>query len=592
MKRAILALLLLAVCAGFAGAAPAKRPTTRRHHAAGKSAQSAQPAPAPTDPVKAAWSEAHALSDAGHHDRAIAVLDSALAVNPGNVDLTWLEAAVYGGSGNHKEAVARYERLLAVHPELARDVRMDLAGERLAADDPAGAVRDLDLRIAEDPTDRDARRMRAQALANANRLKESLTAYDKLQAEDPDNLDVALERARTLGWMGRHAEAIAAYRAVLARDPGREAALFGVAQNENWAGHNRRAAVLYDSLRASRSSDPEADKGLAFAQYWSGHAGRAQTALDRFVARRPNDPEAHELADKLARERSAGFTAGYGRADDSDELRVEQRTLDVRLPLPGEAALLLSARKTSLRDPGGTFDPMQYGAGFERTWGELWIARGALSYYKRDSNTEAFGLGEASLTWKPSDPVRLDAGISKDAIDTRLSTELGITARTLVAGVDWNVNDATQLHADVRHRDYSDDNHATQLAASARRRVHAERRWRAFVAARVEQLRTDQDLDHGYYDPKRYTEGGPGLELEWEPSRIWSITVDARTGWQQEQGANTKSFYNLNATAEVLLGRVATLALDAGRSNSNLSAENGFEQKRWAVSLSRSFFKP
>ena len=590
MKRSatLLALAALLAWAGSAAAAThhPRHPSPGRSRAHGAPGTAAK---APADSVQQIWMTARDLATGGQHDSALVVLGEGLRQHPGSTDLLWLEAAVYGWSGNHREAVARYERLLADHPELARDVRMDLATERLWADDPLGAIRDLDLRIAEEPTDRDARSMRALALSHAGRLKESLAAYSQLVSEDPSDLDAALERARVLGWMGRHREAVAAYRDVLARDPSRDAARFGIAQNENWAGHHRAAVAIYDSLRAVPQADPEAEKGLAFAHYWSGHPARAQQALDRYLALKPTDLEALDLADKIARERKAGFTARYGRADDTDELRVESRTLDVRLPLPGETSLLLSWRRLGVHDPGGSFDPFVVGAGLERTWGDLWIARGHVDYYKRNDATDGLGLGEAAVTWKPADPVRLDAGVAKQVVETRLSVERGITMRTLVGGVDWNINDGVMLHAEGHARDYSDDNHATQLAAAARARVHAERTLRAFVTGNVEQLRTDKDLDDGYYDPRRYTEGGPGAALEWEPKRGWSIGAEGQTGWQQEQGAETKPFYNYQASVEFVLGRFVVLQLEGGRSNSNLTVANGYAQRRWGISLARSF---
>ena len=487
------------------------------------------------------------------------------------------------------ESVARYEQLLAVHPELARDVRMDLANARLDAGDPRGALRDYDLRIAEEPSDRDARVRRALALSYADRLGESLAAYETLQGEDPADLDLMMERARVLGWMGRHDDAIAAYGTVLERDPNRSAAAYGIARNQNWAGHHRRAAAIYDSLLASGQTDPELDKGLAFALYGAGRPAAAHTALERYRLRVRLDSEANELAERIARERTAGFTAGYARADDSDLLRVVSRTLDVRLPLAGESSLLLNWRRDSMRDPVGTVDPYQVGAGLERTWGNLWTARGYLYYWKRDPETNGIGLGEGTLTWRPIEPVRLDLGYAKETIGTRLAVERGIVARTWAAGIDWIVAEPWMLHGGARLRGFSDDNHATQLEAMIRHRLHAEKRWRAHVTANVQQLRTDQDLDNGYYDPERYVEGGPGIELEWEPTRIWTFTATGRTGWQQESGADTKPFSSLQASAEVTLWHFGLLRLEGARGNSNLNSATGYEQKRWAISFARSF---
>ena len=576
--------------AAFASAAPARKTARPAAKSAARSqAQVPAPAPAPVDSARLAWSEARQLADAGQHERALEVVRVALRADPANTDLLWLDAAIHGYMGRHAESVARYEQLLAGHPELARDVRMDLANARLDAGDPKGAVRDYDMRIAEQPSDRDARVRRALGLSYADRLSESLAAYDALQGEDPADLDLMMERARVLGWMGRHDDAIALYGTVLARDPARAGAAFGIARNQNWAGHHRRAAAIYDSLIASGQSDPELDKGLAFALYGAGRPAAAHVALERYRLRVPQDPEAIELSDRIARERTAGFTAGYARADDSDLLRVESRTVDVRLPLAGEASLLLNWRRDSMRDPAGTYDPHQYGAGLERTWGNLWTARGYLYHWQRDAETNGIGLGEGTLTWRPTEPVRLDLGYAKETIGTRRAVERGIIARTWAMGIDWNVSERLMLHGGARLRDFNDDNHATQLDAMIRYRLHAERRWRAHVTANVQQLRTDQDLDNGYYDPERYIEGGPGLELEWEPTRIWAFTAGGRTGWQQESGADTKPYSSLSASAEVTLWSFGLLRLEGARGNSNLNSATGYEQRRWAISFARSF---
>ena len=586
------------VVATLAIAAPARkasRPVTN------SAARSAAPAPvgavpatpvpvtAPVDSAQLAWTEARRLADQGRHERALEVLREALRAHPGSSDLMWLEAAVLGYVGNHKESVARYEQLLAAHPELARDVRMDLANARLDAGDARGALREYDLRIAEEPSDREARVRRALALSYADRLGESLAAYETLQSEDPGDIDLMMERARVLGWMGRHDEAITLYGSVLARDPNRSAAAYGIARNQNWAGHHRRASAIYDSLLASGQTDPEIDKGLAFALYGAGRPAAAYVALERYRLRVRLDSEANELADRIARERTAGFTAGYARADDSDLLRVESRTIDVRVPLAGEASLLLNWRRDSMHDPAGTVDPYQVGAGLERTWGNLWTARGYLYYWKRDPATNGIGLGEGTLTWRPTEPVRLDLGYAKETIGTRLAVERGIIARTWAMGIDGKLTERWMLHGGGRVRDLSDGNHATQLVAMIRYRLHAERRWRAHVTANVQQLRTDQDLDNGYYDPERYIEGGPGFELEWEPTRIWAFTAGGRTGWQQESGAETKPYSSLQASAEVTLWQFGLLRLEGARGNSNLNSATGYEQKRWAISFARSF---
>ena len=123
---------------------------------------------------------ARALADSARHDQALVVVREALRRAPDDTDLLWLEAGIEGWAGRHANAVALYTRLGERHPELLPDLRSDLAAERLWSGDASGAVRDFDLRLAEAPDDLEAARMRALALAYADRHKESLAAYDTL----------------------------------------------------------------------------------------------------------------------------------------------------------------------------------------------------------------------------------------------------------------------------------------------------------------------------------------------------------------------------------------------------------------------------
>ena len=494
-----------------------------------------------------------------------------------------------GWAGRHRESVALYERLLADHPEMARATRGDLAAERLWADDPRGALRDFDLRIAEEPTDRDARRLRALALAYANRLRESLGAYDELLRENPVDDDLALGRARVLGWMGRHREAGEAYRALLERDPRDRGAQLGLAQNENWAGHHRRAAALFEALAEGDGADPEVYKGLAFAHYWAGQPDDARRALDVYLERVPADPEGLDLSRRLAGEGRPGVTLGVERSDDSDELRVRTTHMELRWPLAAQTTAVLGWRRDNVMDPGGTRDPLQIGGGIEKIWSAMWSGRGYVYYADLGDSSGTAGLGEAALTWRPVDATRFDLGFARELVMTRLALAKGISALTWVAGVDWNPADRLGLHADGRLRRFSDDNRAERFGLAARWRVYSDRRKNLHLTLAAEQLRTRLDLDDGYYDPPLYREWGPGAEAEWSPSETVSFGVRGQTGWQREKNAETKPFYNASANAEIDIARVVHLSIEGGRSNSNLQAESGFEQRRWSASLARSF---
>lgn len=566
-----------------AGAAPAKQVPARNTRS------SRLPQAAPVSDAQRIWADARALADAGHFDDALAVVRSGLQKYPDNTDLLWLEAGCTGWAGRHAEAIKLYESLAAAHPELAADLRTDLATERLWAEDPKGAVRELDQRIAEAPSDHQARVTRALALSHADRLRESLGAYDSLLVETPDDAGLELERARVLMWMDRNSEACRAYAAVLARDSTNPDARLGLAKAQNAAGLNRHAIATLQRLASAPDADAEVFKTLAFAHYWSGDPELGLHTLALYRAKRPDDREGLELEQRIRRESSANLTLGLGRADDTDGLRVGTTTMDLQLPLGLSNTATLGWQRDNVSDPQGTQDPLQWRAGLETNWSAQWVTRAHVSVLQFRSDAPGVGHGELAMTWRPEDRLRIDAGMSRDAIMTRRSLELGISAQTWVAGVDVRPAPRWLLHADARQRFFSDENRAQSEAVSARREVYADRRWRWALEGRVQQLRTRLDLDHGYYDPAQYLEWGPGADVEWTPRPNVTAGGEFWTGWQRERNAQTNPTVNASARIEWVVERFARFALEGGRSNSNLQSDSGYERRQWGVSITRGF---
>jgi len=199
------------------------------------------------------------------------------------------------------------------------------------------------------------------------------------------------------------------------------------------------------------------------------------------------------------------------------------------------------------------------------------------------------GHGELAVTWRPDDRTRIDAGVSRDLIMTRTSLALGIGAQTWGSGIDWSPIERLTLHADTRQRFYSDENRSQAEALSVKGQVYSDRTRKLALLVRGEQLRTRLDLDHGYYDPEQYLEWGPGAEAEWTPRPDVSLSGSGWTGWQRERGAETDPFVNVSGRLEWRIESLATLAIEGGRSNSNLQTASGYERKYWAVSATRGF---
>jgi hypothetical protein len=450
-------------------------------------------------------------------------------------------------------------------------------------------VRDFELRLQEAPSDREARKMHALALSHADRLTESLAEYDRLLAESPNDLDLQLNHARVLGWMGRNAQAAEAYREILKQHPGETQATLGAAQNENWAGNHRRAAALYEELLKSGRTDPEISKGLAYAYYWDGRPEESRTALDRYLAQQPADREGLELARMLSRDGSPNFSAGYQRSDDSDALRIRTTQFEYRMPLRGHSTLFARWRRDLVKDAGGNRDPLQVGGGLDKVWSRHWSTQLYLAWLRPERDVDADAVGELNVTLRPSDRIRIDTGFAKDQVLTRLSLAEGIMLRTATAGIDWQASERILLSLAQRWRAYSDGNRARHTSASAQAWVITQPHGRLAVLLAAERLGTDEDLDHGYYDPERYTEFGPGAVFEWHPADRWEFRFEGKVGSQKEKGSDADEFHSFTTGLEFPLGSLFSVNLEGGRSNSSLSATSGFKQNRWAATLTTRF---
>jgi len=600
---ALVALLVLAACTTTADAARrTKRPVRRP-------AVTAKPAPAPPvvddRPVAGVegvslppepegmpevdpWQEARDLADRGQPDSALAVLRDAIPRSPEPFGLRWLEAGVTGETGRHADAVRLYERLGEEFPEHSVDLRRDLAGERLASGDPRGAARELSTWLEHHANDLDARRELARAWVEADSLPRAIAALDEVLAVEPTDTDAALDRARILGWMGRHREAITAYDRILRHEPGLAEAELGLARNLGWSGDNRGAARRLGSLVSRPDVEPVAWLALAWARYWDDDPDGASDALARYRTQAPGDREALSLANRIAREQRARVEVGHGQSEDSDGLRVASPSIEVSWPLP-RATAAAGWRLDRTEDAGGSSAVRQFTASYRRRWSEVWSAHVQGAWNAWDSRLGTRPGGEAGVVARPTERTRVELAVSREAVATRLSLVEGVSLLTWVLAADAEPGPRLALHADARAGSFSDGNRAERTGASARWSWRDDGRWTVATGVRVEQLNVHQDLDHGYYDPDFYREGGPMAEFGWTPAPRWAFEATLQTGWQHEKGGTTEPFYGLTGETRWQANDDWALELQAGQGNSNLASTSGYRRSWWRLAASRGF---
>lgn len=225
--------------------------------------------------------EAIALRGAGQAGQALAVLDQALALDPGFIPVHMQRAGLLQESGDHAGAVAACEACLSIAPAFA-DARAAhlLALESLARhceDDPpsdhgftlAGALHKLgrlpqalacaERALAQAPDNFPALALRADILLRLNRHEDALASY-----AGQEHALAVFNRAEILRQMGRADEALAGYGEAARLHPGLAQARVGRAHMllmrgdyaQGWREHEARGDIAELAARRLRSDSP------------------------------------------------------------------------------------------------------------------------------------------------------------------------------------------------------------------------------------------------------------------------------------------------------------------------------------------------
>ena len=226
--------------------------------------------------------------DPAGRDEAARLFEEALAAGvarPGRVRLEL--GGLLLDAGRAAEALPHLEEAARLLPETAA-AQYRLSQARRAGGDEAGAQQALErfqeLEGHERETERASKELgialnEAQALANEDRLVESLSRLDELAARHPDDSRVAALRAKVLYSMGRRREAESSIASALARSPDRAEYQYLSALFHMYAG---RTADAEAALRRALAIDPALPEAHALIAGALVKQGRNEEALAHF----------------------------------------------------------------------------------------------------------------------------------------------------------------------------------------------------------------------------------------------------------------------------------------------------------------------
>jgi hypothetical protein len=223
--------------------------------------------------------------------------------------------------------------------------------------------------------------------------------------------------------------------------------------------------------------------------------------------------------------------------------------------------------------------------GHERGWSTAWSSDLVLEYQYDGAGSAEHVLGEANVTLRPSDRVRVDAGAAREQVLAGGALALDIRAWTTTVGADWRVTRRWLVSGAVLRHRYSDDN--TAFRTRFRTEVELRGRPGPEVTGKFlfEQLAAEDQPGHGYYAPEGYFEAAPALLVSVASEAGWRVGAEGRLGVQKENGSPGELLLGFSGFAEAPIGRSLSVGVHLQLSDSNLSAASGYSRNALGATL-------
>ncbi len=230
-------------------------------------------------------------SQRGQHAEALARLERAARLEPGQYMVFVNRGNVLQALGRLDEALASFAKAIALKPDCSEAFynRANTLRDLGRADE---AVTNYDKAIALDPANRGALVNRGAVLHKLGRWEAAITSYDKALALRADG-HVLYNRANALNALGRRAEALADYDRALALYPDHVGALNNRAALLLDLQRYEEALACYDRIVAIRPQDAVAWYNRAAALRELKQLDAAIASYDRVIALQPESVEAH-----------------------------------------------------------------------------------------------------------------------------------------------------------------------------------------------------------------------------------------------------------------------------------------------------------
>jgi tetratricopeptide (TPR) repeat protein len=502
-------------------------------------------APAMVGAQPAAQESAASRAEASSQwDEAIRLHRADLAADPHRSDLWVRIADIEARRGNLSASLDALEHAVAVSSDASLYARLSQAYASGGFGRPA--LHAIDGALALKPGHPEYLRARATLTTWVGDYRGAQDSYRQLEVLYPGDLEIALAFARVSAWAGDTDQAVKQYKRFLrTHGAGRPAVWLELAKAESWRGNYAGAIDALEAYRAraGETAGYQAEMAAVFAN--GGQPARAEDLLTRLLAESPDDYQlnlSHTIAlarQHRAREAFESLDKVRKLSPDGRETRTAERVLRTLLSSSAESPFTvyadsddLSVQRIAPRAVVALSTSTQFSAGYERSRLDARPGSGldrldgsSITQYEHawagaaqrlgrvtvnGQAGHATGAEHASTTYgigldaRLADNVRLTfSRASAPFVVSPRTVDLGLTATSQRAQIEWT-SLRYQLLVDGSFQDLSDGNRRSELTVSPRWTVARRAQLNLDLGATAYRLETTRDLDHGYYDPRRY----------------------------------------------------------------------------------------
>ena len=456
-------------------------------------------------------------------------------------------------------------------------------------------------------------------------------AYRRLRLLHPQEAALTLGLARVNAWAGQSDAAAAAYREYLKTPHAERDAWLEFARVESWRGNTAGALDALDAYRGQFGESDAAVRERAAVLARGGRPREALALLRPLLAAAPADPAlnaSQTIALAAVRRHGAAVSTlntmrslgveSEARATDSVVRSLLGTNLGPSLTFYDDSDSLHAARFAPKADIGLKSDTRihagyeyidlsaRVGSGLETVSGasaatvdQVWAGASQRigsftlggTVGQSRTNVERLTSYSAVVRFAPSDTltVALERTFGFATISPR-TVSLGLTELAHRGQVEWMMSNRFHLVVDAGYADLSDTNSRWTLLVSPRVALARTQRLNLDLGVLIHQFGAEQNLDHGYYDPRRYEQYSIVVAPYWKASENIGVAISGGIGPQRDDASRGFTL-GMNTSAEATFGiyREWMLKVQGSATNNRRLESGAFRGTSGGVVLLRRF---